>query len=765
MNKNSIAASVGRAPLIDNYGATYEDWFAFDFDLSLTADLLPVVSNPGAQVSPNSRLSPYDRGKVPSQFDGNGQVVGIPRWTAKQTTDAEVERWSRIPDLGVCIQTRNVRAFDIDVPDAAKAEAIQTFINARIGLILPCRGRSNSGKRLLAFRLEGELFKHRITVDGGVVEILGNGQQFVAAGAHPSGARYEWAGGVPSSIAAITREQFDGLIAALVAQFGFGDNPLAVARAPRARTGERIQVDDPVASHLFDTGRVIDTIPDKGLAIECPWGDEHTTGEPGNGSTMWLLAGTNGEPHGHFKCLHAHCEGRTDSEFFAAIGYDDDVASEFEDVTEGGGTEPAHFEYYAYLPDHKYLHRPTRQFYPAASVDGHLAYKIDGKTRVTQWLDQHRAVHQATWHPSHPELLHDVVVAAGGIIPKAGARVFNKYLPPLLQPKAGDVSPWIEHVRRIYPAEADHILAWCAHRVQHPGEKINHALVLGGAQGIGKDSILEPVRRGVGEWNWSDIDPKKLTGQFNPFVESVVLRINEARDLGEFDRFAFYDHSKTYIAAPPEILMCNNKHTKEYPVFNVMGVIITTNHKTAGIYLPRDDRRHFVAWSDATKENFTEDYWRDLWAWFNEGGDAAVLDYLRGFDLGGFNPKAPPPKTEAFYAIVQANANPDDLTLAGVTTAEDGARLPVVTLDDLIRLTTMSQRNDLCELHEVLTDRKNRRRIPHMMERAGYEALRNPDAKDGLWKIDGKRQTIYADTALNLADRLIFARSRISAGQ
>ena len=30
---------------------------------------------------------------------------------------------------------------------------------------------------------------------------------------------------------------------------------------------------------------------------------------------------------------------------------------------------------------------------------------------------------------------------------------------------------------------------WFAHRVQRPGEKINHALVLGGDQGIGKDAI------------------------------------------------------------------------------------------------------------------------------------------------------------------------------------------------------------------------------------------------------------------------------------
>jgi hypothetical protein len=30
-------------------------------------------------------------------------------------------------------------------------------------------------------------------------------------------------------------------------------------------------------------------------------------------------------------------------------------------------------------------------------------------------------------------------------------------------------------------------------------------------------------------------------------------------------------------------------------VFNVLGFLITTNHKTDGIYLPLNDRRHYIA--------------------------------------------------------------------------------------------------------------------------------------------------------------------------
>ena len=61
------------------------------------------------------------------------------------------------------------------------------------------------------------------------------------------------------------------------------------------------------------------------------------------------------------------------------------------------------------------------------------------------------------------------------------------------------------------------------------------------------------------------------------------------------------------------MLRVDEKNLREHSVFNVCGVVMTTNHKTDGIYLPADDRRHFVAWSEKTKDDFTEAYWNDLW--------------------------------------------------------------------------------------------------------------------------------------------------------
>jgi hypothetical protein len=120
-----------------------------------------------------------------------------------------------------------------------------------------------------------------------------------------------------------------------------------------------------------------------------------------------------------------------------------------------------------------------------------------------------------------------------------------------------------------------------AHRVQHPGQKPNHALVLGG-----KDMLLQPVKMAVGPWNFQEISPTNLLESFNPFVKAVVLRMSEAHDLGESERtnrYALYERVKVYAAAPPDVLHCNDKYIRRHYVPKVLGLIVTTNHKTYGL--------------------------------------------------------------------------------------------------------------------------------------------------------------------------------------
>ncbi len=172
---------------------------------------------------------------------------------------------------------------------------------------------------------------------------------------------------------------------------------------------------------------------------------------------------------------------------------------------------------------------------------------------------------------------------------------------------------------------------------------------MGGAPGIGKDTFLEPAKYAVGHWNFSEPSPTQVMGRFHPFVKAAIMRVSEAHDLGEVDRFAFYEHMKTLQASPPDVLIVDEKNLREHYVVNVCGTIITTNYRVESLYLPANDRRHHVSWSILEVTDFEAGYWNKFWNWYtNEGGFQNVAAYLMSLYLSDFDPKAPPEKSEAF---------------------------------------------------------------------------------------------------------------------
>jgi hypothetical protein len=210
-------------------------------------------------------------------------------------------------------------------------------------------------------------------------------------------------------------------------------------------------------------------------------------------------------------------------------------------------------------------------------------------------------------------------------------------------------------------------------------------------------------------------------------------------------RYALHEHCKTLLAAPPLTLRCNEKNRPEHEVFNVMGVIFTTNHKD-GLYLPPDDARHYVCWSERERDAFREGYWRELYGWYEGGGYTHVAAYLDSVDLTGFDPKQPPERTPAFQMMVDAGRNPEESDLSD---ALDKMGHPPATC--VSRLSAFAS----ADFQQWLKESKNRKHIGNRFERAGYVAQRNEDDKtDGLWRVDEKRQTVYVRKELTESKRL-----------
>ena len=318
--------------MIKKYGASQAAWRFFSEVPGLLPDLLPVVADPTATISPDSKMRGL--GKTPSQINFRGHAAGFAKWTQHKASEADVRRWALKPEHGICIQTGRGRwcALDIDVADKAKASKIVCAVqNLFPFYYFPERSREGTGKTLLVFAFAGELPKHVIPVEGGMIEVLGTGQQFIAESGYIDAktgvaiGRYLWPKGWPVDPPLLTADDFAMLLGELVITFASGD--VKIARSKRAFAEEAVTafpgVDDPVANWLAENWDVYDQDRDGRLFIRCPFEDDHTS-DSGPTATAYFPAGTGGYEQGHFDCKHAHCLQRSDGEFREATGYEAD---------------------------------------------------------------------------------------------------------------------------------------------------------------------------------------------------------------------------------------------------------------------------------------------------------------------------------------------------------------------------------------------------------------------------------------------------------
>ena len=63
-------------------------------------------------------------------------------------------------------------------------------------------------------------------------------------------------------------------------------------------------------------------------------------------------------------------------------------------------------------------------------------------------------------------------------------------------------------------------------------------------------------------------------------------------------------------------------------------------------------------------------------------------------------------------------------------------------------------------LAAALKDRRNRRMIGRWMQECRYVSLVNPRNKEGIWKVDGKRQNLYGNIERNINELMEEARRR-----
>jgi hypothetical protein len=526
-----------------------------------------------------------------------GKVPPLKGWQAKfDTGPEEIRLWQRSWHMArnTGVLAKFAPGLDIDLLDEDACEAIEALVNKTVSdddsRTLVRVGQHP--KRLIPFRTAAPFKKLVLNVlapngAAGKIEFLGEGQHYVCDGIHPAThLPYIWHGAncladVPLAELPLIRdaqhaqELLDKIGAMLVVGHGYRiDQPKAKASNGH-QGGEHADIARLVDNVL--NGRDLhDSLRDYAMSLI-----GSGTSQRQAAATLRALMDASQIPHDdRWKERRAEIPQLVKSAA-AQRATRAGAATAASDIKVG--------DFVAYMPAHSYIFKPTREMWPAGAVNARVpVVLVPGQQSLSPaaWLDANVPVEQMTWVPGEAMLVKDRLIADGGWIERKGCTVFNLYRPPAIVPKAGDAAPWLNHVSKVYAEAADHIVRWLAQRVQHPDVKINHALVLGGKQGIGKDTLLEPIKHAVGPWNFVDVTPRHLLGRFNGYAKAVILRVSEARDLGDVDRYAFYDHMKLYTAAPPDVLRVDEKNLREYAVFNICGVVITSNHKADGIFLP-----------------------------------------------------------------------------------------------------------------------------------------------------------------------------------
>lgn len=443
-----------------------------------------------------------------------------------------------------------------------------------------------------------------------------------------------------------------------------------------------------------------------------------------------------------------------------------------------GAEDDTHDDFIHIRNSNKFIYRKMMESWPALAVDAHLP-KIHGM-KASNFIMKNNWAHSTSWVPGAPDIIEGWKILQGRQWQRErGHRVFNTFVPPPV-PEGGDAAlaeTWLKIIKWNYPHEWEPIVDAFAHVLQQAHvrdeefnpdrvfKKVNFGIVLAGPPGSGKDFIVRGFEHALGLHNVQSIAPKAVQGDFNEYAQTLLLKINELRDVGDTGRYDWYESAKTLTTAPPYFLAVNAKHERLMYVPNTMFIVAFTNHKTDGLYLPPDDRRWYPVWSEAEFElgdSTHAEMFNHAYRWLeDDGGWRHVYAFLMQRDVSKFKfQHAPVEKTVMWRAIVDSNdvsQNVDVLNAVNMLRGFIDLETEAFTIQDLRRAVGMDDPDmefnpKLPELEWLFSPRQ-KRHIPTRLEECGYVKVLNPDTisakkEAGTFSIGGKRQVIYVNAAV-----------------
>lgn len=227
---------------------------------------------------------------------------------------------------------------------------------------------------------------------------------------------------------------------------------------------------------------------------------------------------------------------------------------------------------------------------------------------------------------------------------KLGPKVYNLWKGFAFEPKEGDCSLYLAHIRDVICSGDDFlygwVLNWMAYAIQHPNEPGHTAIVLQGEKGTGKNTFADKFGKLWGNHYFAINNPVHLAGRFNSHLrECSVLFGNEAFYAGN------HEHENVLKGLiTDELLPIEAKFQDLITVRNVLHIILASNSDWI-VRTTLDERRFCVLnVSDAHRED--KMYFEKINKQMDSGGYEALLHLLLHHELKRFDPRSAP-KTAA----------------------------------------------------------------------------------------------------------------------
>lgn len=241
-----------------------------------------------------------------------------------------------------------------------------------------------------------------------------------------------------------------------------------------------------------------------------------------------------------------------------------------------------------------------------------------------------------------------LVFAPGENLP---TNILNLWQGFAVTPSAGEVAPWLEVLGAMVPdaPERRYVLRWLAWKVQNPGGVPDTVLIFKGAKGTGKNSLFDPLIAAFGRHAMLADDPELIAGRFTWHLMSLCLAVLDEAVFVQDPRQA--DRIKSRVTA--KVMMYEQKGMDPVQGVNRCAYVILTNHEHVWQATMDERRAVVIEAGESLRGNLP--FWERYHAWVATEGSAALLHYLQGVDLTGFNPRQIP-KGEALRLQVEQTA-------------------------------------------------------------------------------------------------------------